>query len=46
MYFSPYVGMQPRGGGGQTGLVYNLLLQFFTLHSPKIQVFEAFFLIP
>ena len=31
------------GGGGQTGLVHNLLMQFFTLGSSKIEVFESCF---
>ena len=28
------------------GLVHNLLMQFFTLGSSKIEVFETYFLIP
>ena len=27
------------GGGGHTGLVHNLLMQFFNLYSPKIVIF-------
>ena len=30
-------------GGGQTGLVHILLMQFFTLYSSKIAVFETYF---
>ena len=35
-----------RGGGGgvaSQGLVHNLLMQFFTLESSKIEVFETYF---
>ena len=36
-----------RGGGGGagagTGLVHNLLMQFFTMDGPKIEVFETYF---
>ena len=32
-----------QGGGGQTGLVHNLLMQFFTLGGSKIEVFETYF---
>ena len=35
-----WVGM---GGGLTKGLVHNLLMQFFTLDSSKIEVFKAFF---
>ena len=31
------------GGGGRTGLVHNLLVQFFTVGSSKIEVFETCF---
>ena len=31
------------GGGGQAGLVQNLLVQFFSLYSSKIKVFKTFF---
>ena len=31
------------GGGGSNGLVHNLLMQFFTLGSSKIKVFETCF---
>ena len=31
------------GGGSPKGLVHNLLLQFFTLDSSKIEVFETCF---
>ena len=32
-----------RGGGSPKGLVHNLLLQFFTLGSSKIEIFETYF---
>ena len=33
-----------RGGGGSpNGLVHNLLMQFFTLGSSKIELFETYF---
>ena len=31
------------GGGSRKGLVHNLLMQFFTVASSKIEVFETFF---
>ena len=31
------------GGGAPKGLVHNLLMQFFTLDSSKIEVFETYF---
>ena len=31
------------GGGSPKGLVHNLLMQFFTLGSSKIEVFETCF---
>ena len=31
------------GGGSPKGLVHNLLMQFFSLDSPKIKVFETYF---
>ena len=30
------------GGGAPKGFVYNLLMQFFTLDSSKIEVFETY----
>ena len=36
MCFSPYLGI---GVGGQTGLVHNLLMQFFSLYCSKSEVF-------
>ena len=43
--FSPYLGIRSRGGGGggPKGYVHNLLMQFFTLSSSKIEVFETCF---
>ena len=42
MFFTLF-GYWVRGGGGQTGLVHNLLIQFFTRGSSKIEVFETYF---
>ena len=45
MCFSPYLQLGAGGGGGcQTGLVHNLLMQFFSLYSSKMEVSETFFL--
>ena len=33
----------PGGGGGQKGLAHNLLMQFFTLGSSNIEVFDTYF---
>ena len=41
MFFTQF-GYWARGGGGAPN---NLLVQFFTLGSSKIEVFEAYFLI-
>ena len=41
MFFTLF-GYWAGGGGGQTGLVHNLLMQFFTLGSSKIEVFETY----
>ena len=42
--FSPYLGIGCGvGGGSPKGLVHNLLVQFFTLGSSKIEVFETCF---
>ena len=42
--FSPYLGIGRTGGGGSPkGWVHNLLMQFFTLGSSKIEVFETYF---
>ena len=38
--FSPYLGIGRWGGGGQTGMVHNLLMQLFTLDSQKIDFFD------
>ena len=43
MCFSPYLGIGRRGGVSPKGLVHNLLMQFFTLGSSKIEVLETFF---
>ena len=45
MCFSPYLGIECRGGGGggPKGLVHNLLMQFFTLDSSRIKVCENCF---
>ena len=43
MFFTLY-GDWARGGGGvQMGLVHNLLMQFFSLYSSKIEIFETYF---
>ena len=39
--FGDWVGVV--GGGGPKGLVHNLLMQFFTLGSSKLEVFETCF---
>ena len=44
--FSPYLGISSGGGGGGVsprGSVHNLLMQFFTPDSSKIEVFETCF---
>ena len=42
--FCQIVGISsPNLGGGLKGLVHNLLMQFFTLCSSKIEVFETYF---
>ena len=43
--FSPYLGIGPTGGGGGSpkGLAHNLLMQFFTLDSSKMEVFKTCF---
>ena len=42
--FPPYLGIGRGGGGeGSKGLVHNLLMQFSTLGSSKIEVFETHF---
>ena len=45
MCFLPYlcIGCREEGGGGQMGLVHNLLMQFFSLYSSKIEAFETYF---
>ena len=43
MCFSPYLGIRSGGGVSPKGMVHNLLMQFFTLGSSKIEVFETFF---
>ena len=43
MCFSLYLGIGRRGGGSPKGLVHNLLMQFFTLGSSEIEVFETYF---
>ena len=42
--FSPYLGIRWGGGGGAPkGRVHNLLMQFFTPDSSKMEVFETCF---
>ena len=38
--FFTLFGYWVQGGGSPKGLVHNLLMQFFTLGSSKIEVFE------
>ena len=40
--FSPYLGIR-SGGGSPKGWVHNLLMQFFTPDSSKIEVFKTCF---
>ena len=47
MFFTQFGYWAGRGGGaggegGQTGLVHNLLIQFFSLYSSKIEVSETY----
>ena len=46
MFFTPFGHWAYRGGGGgglsPKGSVHNLLMQFFTLDSSKIEVFETY----
>ena len=42
MFFTLFGYWAGGGGGGQTGLVHNLLMQFFTLGSSKIEVSETY----
>ena len=44
MFFTLF-GYWARGGGGGScnGVVHNLLMQFFSLYSPKIEIFETYF---
>ena len=44
MFFTLFGFDLRRGGGAPKGLVHNLLMQFFTLGSSKMEVFETFFL--
>ena len=42
--FSPFLGVRSGGeGGSPKGLVHNLLMQFFTPDSSKMEVFETCF---
>ena len=41
--FSALFGYWVGGGGSPKGMVHNLLMQFFTLDSSKIEVFETYF---
>ena len=43
MFFTLF-GYWVREGGSPKGLVHNLLVQFFTLGSSKIEVLETYFL--
>ena len=39
--FSPYLGIGRGGGGGQTGLVHKLLMQFFSLYGSSFSAYTA-----
>ena len=41
MFFTLFGFDLRRGGGAPKGLVHNLLMQFFTLGSSKMEVFET-----
>ena len=41
--FSPFLGVRSGGGGSPKGRVHNLLMQFFTPDSSKMEVFETYF---
>ena len=43
MWFPSYLGIRSGGGGSPKGLVHNLLMQFFTLGSSKIEVYSRSF---
>ena len=43
MFFTLFGYWAGGGGGSPKGLVHNLLMQFFTPGSSKIEVFETFF---
>ena len=43
MFFTLFGDLVRGVGGSPKGLVHNLLMQFFTLASSKIEVFEAYF---
>ena len=43
MCFSPYLGIGCAGGVSPKGLAHNLLMQFFTLGSSKIDVSKTYF---
>ena len=45
LYFCQYLGIWCGGvGGSPNGLVYNLLVQFFTLYSSKMEISETYVL--
>ena len=45
MCLSPYLGIGCRGGGGVSNRngTHNLLMQFFSLYSSKMEVSETYF---
>ena len=43
MFFTLFGYWVGGGGGAPKGLVRNLLMQFFTLDSSKMEVFETYF---
>ena len=45
MFFSLFGYCLGGGGGPPKGSVHNLLVQFFTLDSSKMEVFETYFFV-
>ena len=43
MFFTLFGYWVGGGGGGQTGLVHKLLMQFFSLYNSRIKVSETYF---
>ena len=43
MWFSPYSGIECKGGGFPRDWYTTCFMQFFTLYNSKIEVFETYF---